>query len=72
MSRSFSEKKASPEDWPEVPEELFHEKILNKEWEERAEFITEMLVQWRGLPDEEATWMSQINFQRTVFRFPYL
>jgi len=40
-------------------------KILNKHMgRKKGHIITEFLVQWHGLPDEEAKWVPLFKFQQ--------
>ncbi|XP_054821761.1 uncharacterized protein LOC129320365 [Prosopis cineraria] len=54
-----------PIDWPESPSDLIPDKILNEQRGRRkGRIITEVLVKWKNLPDEEASWISLFQLQK--------
>ena len=54
-----------PNEWPELPPSLEPEKILNRRVGRRkGRIVTEILVQWKNLPDEEATWVLLFQFKK--------
>ena len=53
-----------PVDFPEPPPSMEPEKILGKRSvRRRGRRITELLIQWKGLPEEEASWVQQYKLQ---------
>lgn len=54
-----------PPNWPELPPTLEPECVLNKRMgQKKGRIVNEILVKWKNMIDEEASWVLLYQFQK--------